>query len=146
MTGVGVVLAPNLGGRPCGIVEEIVALWKTKTRSEAPGKPASQATDERRRRHRVEQYFECSWQSEWSAESCRVSSLSPTGCYIEGRFTVPPIGSMVQEIIITLPTGPITLQGEVVHAIPGVGFAVRFADVDADAQSRLTALAQHHSR
>jgi len=115
-----------------------VALWTTNAHT--------QSSDERRRRHRVEQYFDCSWLSDYGEEVCRVSSLSPTGCYIEGRFSVPPVGSPIQAITVTLPTGPITVQGEVVHAMPGVGFAVRFTEVDDRARARLTALAQTHVR
>ena len=115
-----------------------MALWTTDKQS--------QGADERRRRHRVEEYFDCTWLSDWGEEKCRVSSLSPTGCYIEGRFSVPPEGTPVQDITVTLPTGPITVQGEVVHAMPGVGFAVRFSDVDDTARARLTALAQTRLR
>lgn len=95
---------------------------------------------ERRRRQRIEQYFECTWLSAWGEEKCRVSSISPTGCYIDSRFTVPAQGASVPEITLTLPTGQVTVQGEVVHAMPGVGFAVRFTEVDADTSARLTAL------
>lgn len=109
--------------------------------------PAStQTPPERRQRLRVEQYFDCTWLSDWGEEQCRISSLSPTGCYIEGRFSVPPMGTPVQEITVTLPTGSITVAGEVVHAIPGIGFAVRFTDVDDEARARLNALAQQRSR
>ncbi len=106
----------------------------------------TQAPSERRQRLRVEQYFECAWLGEWGEERCRISSLSPTGCYIEGRFTVPPLGTLVQAITVSLPTGPIIVAGEVVHATPGIGFAVRFTEVDDDARARLNALAQQRSR
>ena len=96
--------------------------------------------NERRQQHRIEQYFECTWLSAWGEEKSRVNSLSPTGCYIESRFTVPAQGASVSEITFTLPTGPLTVQGEVVSATPGVGFAVRFTQVDADTNARLRAL------
>jgi len=38
------------------------------------------------------------------------------------------------------------VQGEVVHAMPGIGFAVWFTEIDADARARLNALAQHRTR
>ena len=97
--------------------------------------------NERRQRQRFEQYFECTWHSEWGEERSRVSNLSEGGCYIETRRAVPQ-GTQLSAIIITLPTGEITLQGSVVHAIRGVGFAVQFTDVDADAHATLSALVQ----
>jgi hypothetical protein len=97
--------------------------------------------DERRRHQRVEQYFECAWHSEWGEERSRASNLSDGGCYIESRRTVSQ-GTHLPAITIMLPTGEITVQGVVVHAIRGVGFAVHFTDVEADARARLTAIAQ----
>ena len=79
------------------------------------------------------------WQSEWGPQRSRVSSLSPTGCYVEDRFTVPPSGEFVPELTVNLPGGQICVQGMVMDAMPGIGFAVRFTQVDADPQSRLRA-------
>ena len=95
---------------------------------------------DRRRQQRVEQYFDCVWASEWSEERSRVSNLSPEGCYIECRSTVPREGTAVPAITVSLPTGEVTMQGTVVHSIRGVGFAVRFAEVDEDTHARLSAL------
>ena len=97
--------------------------------------------NERRRQHRFEQYFECTWHSDWGEERSRVSNLSEGGCYVESRRAVSQ-GTELPAITILLPTGEITLQGTVVHAIRGVGFAVEFTDVDADAYARLSAVAQ----
>jgi PilZ domain len=102
----------------------------------------NRGSTDRRQRRRITQYFDCTWLSAWGEERCRISSLSPTGCYIDSRFTVPAEGTQVQDINVTLPTGQITLQGTVVYAMPGVGFAVRFTQVDADARARLNALIQ----
>jgi len=95
---------------------------------------------DRRRQPRIERYFDCTWLSDWSEESARVSNLSPAGCYIECRKAVPTAGTLLPAITLALPTGEITLQGTVVHAIRGVGFAVEFTDVDEDARARLSAL------
>lgn len=78
--------------------------------------------------------------SDWSEERSRVSNVSPTGCYIECRTVAPPAGTPLAAITIKLPHGDITLQGTVVHALRGVGFAVHFTDVDEDAHARLSAL------
>jgi hypothetical protein len=95
---------------------------------------------DRRRQPRVEQYFDCVWVSDWSEERSRVSNLSPEGCYIECRSSVPSGGTPVLAITVTLPTGEVTMQGTVVHSIRGVGFAVQFTEVDADTHARLSAL------
>lgn len=105
------------------------------------GLPSPGSTD-RRRQGRTEQYFDCTWLSEWGAERARVSSLSPAGCYVESRSGLPQEGTALPGITVTLPTGDITLQGTVVHVMRGVGFAVQFDVVDEDARERLSALAK----
>lgn len=111
-------------------------------------KALSGHTPDRRRRQRIVQYFDCTWSSEWREESARISNLSPTGCYIESRFTVPAQGTVVSDLTVSLPTGAITLQGTVIDATPGVGFAVRFTQLDTHAHDCLNALARathvHH--
>ena len=109
------------------------------------GSPSAGDTGpERRQRQRTEQYFDCTWISVWGEERSRVSSLGPTGCYIESRST-PTEGTDVPEIVIQLASGPITLQGTVISAMRGVGFAVRFTEVSQDADERLSALVQSHA-
>jgi hypothetical protein len=94
----------------------------------------------RPQRQRIEQYFECDWLSAWGDEKTRVSSISPTGCYIDSRFVVPPEGTRVREICIALPGGCARFDGTVLQATPGIGFAVRFADVDDATRARLKVL------
>jgi hypothetical protein len=103
------------------------------------------AWEHRQVRQRIAWYFDCTWQSAWGIERSRVSSLSPTGCYIEDRFSVPAQGELVQELTVALPTGPVSLQGTVIETMPGVGFAVRFAKLDADTREYLTAFVQRYS-
>jgi PilZ domain-containing protein len=97
----------------------------------------------RRQRQRISRYFECTWQSQWGEERSRISSLSPNGCYIENRLTVPPEGAVIQELTVAVPTGRLNLRGTVIDAMPGVGFAVRFSTLDADTRNRLRVLVQH---
>jgi PilZ domain len=91
-------------------------------------------------RQRVVRYFDCTWFTAWGEERARVSSLSPNGCYIESRFSVPPDGELVRDLAIALPTGRVNLQGTVINAMSGVGFAVRFIDLDTKTRERLSAL------
>jgi hypothetical protein len=97
------------------------------------------ARQHQRQRQRVARYFDCTWQSPWGPQRSRISSISPTGCYIEERFSVPRRGEAVREVSLELPTGPIRLEGTVLDTMRGVGFAVRFVHRDADARDRLNA-------
>ena len=99
-----------------------------------------QSRPEGRQGQRVARYFDCTWVSPWGEERARVSSLSLTGCYIESRFSVPPDGVVIRELTITLPTGTVTLEGTVVDATSGVGFAVQFSEFDAKTHESLNVL------
>jgi hypothetical protein len=88
----------------------------------------------------VTRYFDCTWLSPWGEERARVSSLSLTGCYIESRFSVPPDGVVIRELTIALPTGTVNLEGTVVDAMSGVGFAVQFAEFDTKTRDCLDVL------
>jgi hypothetical protein len=94
----------------------------------------------RRQQHRLERYFDCTFLSAWGEQQARVSSLSPIGCFIEIRSADLPAGTVVEDITVTLPTGPLTLQGQVVQAQRGVGFAVQFTGLDEKTQNQLIAL------
>jgi hypothetical protein len=96
-------------------------------------------------RQRITRYFDCTWLSEWGLQRARVSSLSPTGCYIESRSVVPKEGEMLEELSVHLPSGQVSLQGTVIDAMPGVGFAVRFTRVDTDTRDCLTAFVKSYA-
>ena len=100
----------------------------------------------RRQRQRINQYFDCTWQSVWGEERARLTSLSPTGCYIETRFSVPATGTAIHDLTVALPTGKLHVQGTVIDAIPGVGFALRFTELDTDTLDRLKGLVQDAHR
>ncbi|HEY9464094.1 MAG TPA: PilZ domain-containing protein [Vicinamibacterales bacterium] len=96
-----------------------------------------QSRREGRQAQRLARYFDCTWVSPWGEERARVSSLSLTGCYIESRFSVPADGVVIRELTIALPTGTVNLEGTVVDAMSGVGFAVRFSDFDSKTRESL---------
>jgi hypothetical protein len=112
----------------------LTTLWKRGSSDGGRRQP------QRPQRQRIERYFECNWLSDWGEEQTRVSSISPTGCFIDSRFTVPPSGAHVPELSVALPSGCITVGGTVLSARPGVGFAVRFTEVDSATRARLIAL------
>ena len=100
------------------------------------------AMQHRQDRQRIARYFDCTWQSAWGPTRSRISSLSPTGCYIEDRFTVPAPGEAVRELSFDVPTGRLHLQGSVLEATPGIGFAVRFTGLNADTRSHLSSVVE----
>ena len=111
--------------------------WTTTFRSEGR---------DRRQRQRIYRCFDCTWQSQWGEERGAVTNLSPTGCYIESRLSVPPTGTAIENLTVALPTGTLNVQGTVVDAITGVGFALRFTELDTDTLDRLSVLVQDASR
>jgi hypothetical protein len=123
------VLDPDIRGRRIMARQWLAALWKRER--PRPGRP---------HRQRIDRYFECNWLSAWGEEETRVRSISPTGCYIDSRLTVPPTGTSVPELRVALPGGCITVTGTVLDATPGIGFAVRFTGVDYETRTRLRAL------
>lgn len=99
------------------------------------------SADGREQRQRVVQYFDCTWVSQWGPMNARISSLSPTGCYIDSRFSVPAVGETVENITVTpRAENPLVLHGTVIDATRGVGFAVRFTELDEATRERLNAL------
>ena len=113
----------------------ISALW-----NRVSSEPTARRPKRRPKRQRVERYIECNWVSPWGDEQTRISSISPTGCYIDSRFSVPPQGTHVREICLAVADGPLSVHGTVLCPTPGVGFAVRFAPMDDDTNARLRGL------
>jgi PilZ domain-containing protein len=96
--------------------------------------------DRRQQRQRIERYFDCTWRSVWGEQRSRISSLSPTGCYIDSRLTAPAEGTVVRDLTLAFPTDTLILRGTVLATMRGIGFAVRFTDLDDDTRDRLSAL------
>ena len=104
------------------------------------GSPTENQRAWQHQRQRIERYFDCYWVSVWGDQKARVSSISPTGCYIDSRSIVPAEGTHLPEISVALPGGELTLEGTVIGATPGAGFAVRFTGVNREARTRLCRL------
>ncbi|HEY1303211.1 MAG TPA: hypothetical protein VGF24_06660 [Vicinamibacterales bacterium] len=85
---------------------------------------------DRRRQPRIVRYFDCTWSSAWGEEHARISSLNAFGCYIESRFSVPAEGTEISDLTVSVSTETLLLQGTVIDATPGIGFAVRFTQLD----------------
>jgi len=98
---------------------------------------STESASEHRQRQRLERYFDCTWVSPWGEERARVSSVSENGCYVESRFNVPEEGTVIPEISIMLSSVPLILQGTVINRSPGIGFAIRFTEIDDDMRALL---------
>ena len=85
--------------------------------------------DERRTHRRVNFPLECEWALfNGSFAHTRLSDLSLGGCFVETRVG-PQLGDTT-EVAVTLLDTPTTLRGTVVSVQPGIGFALRFSDLD----------------
>lgn len=113
--------------------------WLTALSGQRPKKAQPKRSD-RRQRQRIVRYFDCTWSGGFGEERARVSNISPTGCYVECRFAIPAQNDVLSDLTVSLPTGALVLQGTVVETAPGLGFAVRFAELDAPALECLNAL------
>ena len=101
----------------------------------------------REQRQRLDQYFDCIWVSQWGPMPARLSNLSPTGCYIDSRLNVPAVGETVENItVISVAEHPLVLHGTVIDSTRGIGFAVRFTELDEDTRERLRALLRSRQR
>ena len=99
-----------------------------------------------RERRRIVRYFDCTWSSAWREERARISNISPTGCYIESRFSVPEQGTELADFTVTLSTGAaLILPATVITTTPGIGFAVRFAELDPHTRGLLNELTEASS-
>jgi len=116
-------------------------IWLTNLWKRASDGDVVQAPTWTQRRQRVSRYIDCHWVSAFGEQQTRISSISPTGCYIDSRFTVPAEGTHVREICLMIPGGEeLSVHGTVLCPTPGVGFAVRFADMDDETQGALNSL------
>lgn len=96
--------------------------------------------DDRRTDPRIRHYFDCRWYGKWGGTDARLDDLSAGGCHVVNRFTTPSMGEIVEIEIIGATSEPLALSGEVVDVERGVGFAVRFGELDADTRDQIQAL------
>jgi PilZ domain len=70
----------------------------------------------------------------------RISDLSSSGAFIDSMMAVP-VGTRFA-VRFALPSGPIQLNAEVVHAMEHFGMGVRFVDLTNEQRGRLEELVQ----
>ena len=95
-------------------------------------------TNERRSFRRLSGPYDGSWDGASGRRECRITDLSPGGCFIDA-YASNPVGAMITTDI-TLSGQSFRLRSEVVYVDRVQGFAVRFLD-DNDA-AVLKALAE----
>lgn len=95
--------------------------------------------DERRSKPRLSVNLDAVWNREQARQSARVTDLSEGGCHLD---TVGDV--MTGEIVafrIMFPDGDwLYLEGEVRHHRQGLGFGVRFVDLNDDQMEKLRLL------
>ena len=88
-------------------------------------------TNERRSFRRLSGPYDGSWDGASGRRECRITDLSPGGCFIDA-YASNPVGAMITTDI-TLSGQSFRLRSEVVYVDRVQGFAVRFLDDNAAA-------------
>ena len=95
--------------------------------------------DERRSKPRLSVHLDAVWHADEERHSARITDLSDGGCYLD---TVGEV--MVGEIVafrVLLPDGDwLYLEGEVRHHHHGLGFGVKFVDLNEEQTDKLHVL------
>lgn len=95
--------------------------------------------DDRRSRPRLRVSLDAMWDSSTEAHSARVTNLSEGGCYLDSVGEVRP-GEIVGFRVL-LPDGDwLYLEGEVRHYTAGVGFGVKFVELNEEQTENLARL------
>lgn len=93
-------------------------------------------SQERRRFARIPGPYDGGWDGASGLRDCRITDISLGGCFIDA-YTSNPLGTrLFTEIRLSGET--FRLASEVVYVDTVQGFAVRFVDVDAATQERLS--------
>lgn len=91
-------------------------------------------SEERREFTRINHPIEGTWRGASGASPCRISDISPKGCFIQS-LAAPVVGD-VTTLVINHDT-PVEVRGRVAYTEPGMGFAVEFVDLDDAARESL---------
>jgi hypothetical protein len=73
--------------------------------------------------------LEAKWRGSSGATPCRISDISLTGCFVQS-LAAPSVGTKTKLTIDFGPERSVTVRGEVVYTETGMGFAVKFTDLD----------------
>jgi hypothetical protein len=85
-------------------------------------------SEERREHPRLAHPIDGSWKGASGATRCRISDISPKGCFIQS-LAAPVVGGLTTVTIEFDPDRPVVVTGKVAYTESGMGFAVEFVDV-----------------
>ncbi len=91
---------------------------------------------ERREHERLATSLEVTWAGAGTAAKVRVADLSVGGCWIDTR-SEPAVGDRIH-VKATLSGEQVSLPGTVVNVQRGLGFAIKFAELDEATRTQLT--------
>ena len=97
---------------------------------------------ERRRAARARADLKASWHQGAAAGEGVIKNISAAGCFIEAR-PVPAVGAPVRLRMEVMPPLSITIQGVVIRAVGGNGFALRFKGLGVTERTELRRLIRH---
>lgn len=97
-------------------------------------KDSKVATDDRRVFPRAPGVLDGNWFG--NGQRCRITSLSVVGCYVE-TLSPPEPGTRGRVQIELRHEGSVLVPAEVVYKEHGMGFALRFVDVETACGNRL---------
>ena len=100
--------------------------------------------DDRRSRPRLTVSLDAVWDSITGRKCAKITNLSEGGCYLD---TVGE--TLAGEIVcfrVSMPDDDwLYLEGEVRHLAPGLGFGVRFVDLNAEQEEKIELLVEQAS-
>jgi len=96
-------------------------------------------SQERRAHDRLAHPIEGSWKGASGATRCRISDISPKGCFIQ-TIAAPVVGGQTTITIEFNPEHPVVVTGKVAYVEAGMGFAAEFVDLDEDTRTALETL------
>jgi hypothetical protein len=105
-----------------------------------PGRTVQKARTERRTHKRLNGPYDGGWDGASGMRDCRITDLSPGGCFIDA-YASNPVGARITTII-KLAGQEFRLRSEVVYVDRVQGFAVRFRDNDPTLMRAFTELVE----
>jgi len=100
--------------------------------------------DKRKDGERVKTALPCNWGvSEDSPRNGNITSLSPTGCFIQTKANATENQSV--HVNCWLPSERwLALRGRIIYHLPKIGFGLNFLDLTGEQKSMIALLIEYH--
>jgi PilZ domain-containing protein len=92
---------------------------------------------ERRKHPRIRVLLDGHWKAKSSSGFYQLADLGIGGCFLQARAKAPPVGQTGTLTIYFKHDGPMSIEGEVVHASPMNGVGLRFPHLTSSNQFQL---------